>query len=141
MSRQMSAERNRRALVLEADGQKEANVTVAEGEKQAAILKAEGERQAAILGAEGDRQARILEAEGFSIALDKIFQVAKGIDDKTMSLQYFDTLKEVADSPSTKWIFPLEFTKLIRPFADTLGGDGGGRSSRSAVDVEDELKE
>jgi regulator of protease activity HflC (stomatin/prohibitin superfamily) len=140
MSRQMSAERNRRATVTEASGQREANITVAEGEKQAAILKAEGEKQAAILGAEGDRQAEILEAEGFSIALDKIYQVAKGIDAKTMSLQYFDTLKEVADSPSTKWIFPLEFTNLIRPFADTLAGGDGGGSRRTPVDVEDEPK-
>jgi regulator of protease activity HflC (stomatin/prohibitin superfamily) len=64
MSRQMSAERNRRAMVLEAEGTREAAITVAEGEKQSAILQAEGEKQSAILSAEGDRQASILEAEG-----------------------------------------------------------------------------
>lgn len=144
MSRQMSAERNRRAMVTEADGQREANIAVAQGQKQAAILQAEGEKQSAILRAEGNRQADILQAEGFSIALDKVFQVAKGIDSKTMSLKYFDTLKEVADSPSTKWIFPLEFTNLIRPFAGMVGGesgDGGRSPRRRNVDVEDESEQ
>ncbi len=144
MSRQMSAERNRRAAVLEADGQKQANITVAEGEKQAAILKAEGERQAAILGAEGDRQAEILEAEGFSAALDKIYQVAKGVDAKTMSLQYFDTLKTIGESPSTKYVFPLEFTNFLRPFAAMFGGDSGdgdGSPRRRNVNVEDKPKQ
>ncbi len=125
MSRQMSAERNRRAQVTEADGQREANIMVAEGQKQAAILEAEGERQAAILRAEGDRQSEILRAEGFSNALDKIHKVASGVDQNTMSLQYLETLKDVGDSPSTKWIFPMEFTNLIRPFSSMLTRDGG----------------
>ena len=125
MSRQMSAERNRRAQVTEADGQREANIMVAEGQKQAAILEAEGERQAAILRAEGDRQSEILRAEGFSNALDKIHKVASGVDQNTMSLQYLETLKDVGDSPSTKWIFPMEFTNLIRPFSNMLNRDGG----------------
>ena len=144
MSRQMSAERNRRAVVLEADGQREANITVAEGEKQAAILRAEGDRQATILRAEADRQAEILEAEGFSNALDKIYQVAKGVDTKTMSLQYFETLKSIGESPSTKYVFPLEFTNFLRPFASMFGGDsgdGGGNPSRKGVSVEDETKQ
>ena len=125
MSRQMSAERNRRAQVTEADGQKEANITVAEGQKQAAILEAEGEKQADILRAEGNRQAEILRAEGFSTALNKINEVARGVDQNTLSLQYLETLKDVGESPSTKWIFPMEFTNLIRPFTRMLGGDGG----------------
>jgi regulator of protease activity HflC (stomatin/prohibitin superfamily) len=121
MSRQMSAERNRRAAVLEADGQREAAIKVAEGQKQSAILKAEGERQAAILDAEGERQADILRAEGFSLALDKIFAVAKNIDEKTLSLQYFETLKSIGESPATKYVFPLEFTNFLRPFASLIG--------------------
>src|SRR6266516_3922609 len=76
MTRQMSAERTRRAVVTEAEGTKQAQVTVAEGQKQAAILQAEGSKQAAILSAEGARQAAILNAEGFSNALSKIFEVA-----------------------------------------------------------------
>src|SRR6478735_8225539 len=76
MTRQMSAERTRRAVVTEAEGAKQAAITVAEGNKEAAVLNAEGAKQAAILTAEGDRQSAILRAEGFSLALDKINEVA-----------------------------------------------------------------
>jgi len=107
MTRQMSAERSRRAVVTEALGNREAAVTVAEGQKQAAILKAEG-----------DRQAAILRAEGFSLALDKIFSVAKNIDSKTLTLQYLDALKSLGEGAATKFIFPLEFTKLLQPITD-----------------------
>ncbi len=113
MTRQMSAERSRRALVTEADGKKQAAITIAEGEKQAAILKAEG-----------DRQAAILRAEGFALALDKIFAVAKTVDTNTMSLQYLEALKALGASPSTKFVFPMEFTRLLHPFLDH-----GGRAS------------
>lgn len=102
MTRQMSAERSRRATVTEAEGAKQAAVTVAEGEKQAAILKAEG-----------DRQAAILRAEGFALALDKIFSVAKGIDSKTLTLQYLDTLKVMGSGASTKFIVPMELSSLL----------------------------
>jgi len=132
MSRQMSAERNRRAMVLEAEGTKEAAVTVAEGEKQSAILKAEGDTQSAILGAQGDKEALVLEAEGYSVALDKIHDVAKDIDQNTMSLQYFETLKEMGASESTKWIFPLEFTNFLRPFASMFGDSGDGTKQGGA---------
>lgn len=107
MTRQMSAERSRRAVVTEALGNREAAVTVAEGAKQAAILQAEG-----------DRQAAILRAEGFSLALDKIFSVAKNIDSKTLTLQYLEALKALGAGAATKFIFPLEFTKLLQPLTD-----------------------
>jgi len=113
MGRQMSAERSRRATVTEAEGTKAAAITVADGEKQAAILKAEGDRQARILNAEGERQAAILRAEGFSLALSKIFEVAKGVDAKTMSLQYLEALKSLGASPATKFVLPLELTSLL----------------------------
>ncbi|TLY24453.1 MAG: SPFH/Band 7/PHB domain protein, partial [Nitrospirae bacterium] len=103
----------RRATVTEAEGTKAAAITVADGEKQAAILKAEGDRQARILNAEGERQAAILRAEGFSLALSKIFEVAKGVDAKTMSLQYLDALKTLGNSPATKFVLPLELTSLL----------------------------
>ena len=115
MTRQMSAERSRRALVTEADGKKQAAITIAEGEKQAAILKAEGERQASIL-----------RAEGFSLALDRIFSVAKTVDTNTMSLQYLETLKALGTSPATIFVFPMEFTRLLQPFVDS-----GGRSANA----------
>ena len=104
MTRQMSAERSRRALVTEADGKKQAAVTIAEGEKQSAILRAEGERQ-----------AQILKAEGYSLALDTINRVATGIDARTMSLQYLDSLRVVGTSQSSKLIFPMEFEQFLKP--------------------------
>jgi regulator of protease activity HflC (stomatin/prohibitin superfamily) len=116
MNRQLKAERERRAMVTESTGTREAAVNVAEGQKQAAILKADGDKQAIILVAQGERQAQLLRAEGFANALDKIFSVASGIDQKTMTLQYFDTLRRMAENPSTKYIFPMEFTSMLGDF-------------------------
>ena len=121
MTRQMSAERTRRAVVTEAQGKREASVTVAEGEKQAAILSAEGKKQAAILEAEGQRAAQVLVAEGFAVALDKIYETAKTVDEKTMALQYLDVLRAVGTSPSTKYIFPFETLKFLEPLAQMAG--------------------
>jgi regulator of protease activity HflC (stomatin/prohibitin superfamily) len=129
MTRQMSAERTRRAVVTEAEGTKSAAITVAEGNKQSAILNAEGAKQAAILEAEGGRQAAILRAEGFSNALQRIFDVAHGVDANTMSLQYLDALKQIGLSASTKFVIPMEFSTLL---ANVVGGttrsfgDGNG---------------
>ena len=116
MNKQMSAERIRRAVVTESTGTREAAINVAEGEKQAAILKAEGGKQAAILEAEGQKQAQVLKAEGFAVALEKIFASASLIDQKTMTLQYFETLKSVGQGASSKFIFPLEFTSMLTDF-------------------------
>lgn len=116
MNRQMTAERVRRAVVTESTGQREAAINVAQGEKQAAILKAEGEKQANILVAEGEREAQQLRAEGFASALDRIYAIAKTVDQQTMTLQYFETLKEMGTSPATKFIFPMEFTGLMEGF-------------------------
>jgi regulator of protease activity HflC (stomatin/prohibitin superfamily) len=116
MNKQMSAERIRRAVVTESTGTREAAINVAEGEKQAAILKAEGGKQAAILEAEGQKQAQVLKAEGFAVALEKIFASASTIDQKTMTLQYFETLKSVGQGASTKFIFPMEFTSMLSEF-------------------------
>jgi regulator of protease activity HflC (stomatin/prohibitin superfamily) len=102
MNRQMAAERVRRATVIESEGNRDAAINVAEGSKRSAILTAEGERQ-----------ANILRAEGFAQALQTIFHAAQGIDQKTMTLQYFDTLKSLGSGASTKFIFPLEFTAMI----------------------------
>ena len=121
MTRQMSAERTRRAVVTEAQGAREASITVAEGQKQASILKAEGEKQSAILTAEGQRAAQALVAEGFAVALDRVYNTAKEVDEKTMALQYLDVLRAVGTSPSTKYIFPLETLKFLEPLAQMVG--------------------
>ena len=120
MNRQMSAERNRRAVVTESTGQREAAINIADGDKQGAILRAEGEKQSAILRAEGERQAQLLRAEGYSGALDKIHEIAQGVDTKTMTIQYFETLKTIGEGASTKYIFPMEFNSMLRDFVDSL---------------------
>jgi len=107
MNRQLTAERTRRAVVTESTGAREAAINVAGGEKQSAILRAEGELQ-----------AQQLRAEGYAIALNKIYDVAKNIDSQTVTLQYFETLKNMAASPSTKYIFPMEFTGLLTDFVE-----------------------
>ena len=104
MNRQLSAERTRRAVITESEGNRQAAINNAEGQKQSEILKAEGERQAAIL-----------RAEGFSQALSRIFGAAKEIDEKTMALQYLEALKALGSSPATKFVIPTEFTQLVGP--------------------------
>lgn len=116
MNRQLSAERNRRAVVTESTGTREAAINVAEGERQATVKRADGQREASVLVAEGEKIAQLLRAEGFSRALENINQVAGKVDQKTMSLLYFETLKNMAASPSTKYIFPMEFTSLLKDF-------------------------
>jgi regulator of protease activity HflC (stomatin/prohibitin superfamily) len=126
MNRQLSAERTRRAVIIESEGSRQSAINVAEGQKQSEILKAEGERQAAIL-----------RAEGFSQALERIFAAAKIVDEKTMALQYLEALKALGASPATKFVIPTEFTRLIEPFAGYVqrgmaAGEGGAtRTPRS----------
>jgi len=117
MIEQMKAERNRRAMVTEADGKREATIAIATGDKEAKILQAEGTKRSTILEAEGEREAALLRAEGYANALDKIFQVAQTIDEKTMTLQILDTLKAIGASPSTKYIFPMEFMEIVKPIS------------------------
>jgi regulator of protease activity HflC (stomatin/prohibitin superfamily) len=131
MTRQMSAERTRRAVVTEAEGAKQAAITVAEGNKEAAILNAEGSKQSNILTAEGERQAAILRAEGFALALQTINQQAALADGKTMQLQYLEALKSIGLSPSTKVVVPMELAGLVSAFtaiteAAASNGSSGG---------------
>ena len=121
MNRQLSAERNRRAAILEAEGQ-----------KQSAILVAEGDKQSNILQAEGARQAAILRAEGFALALEQINTIAGHADPRTMTLQYLEALKALGASPGTKFIIPTELTAFAAPFAAWASGrdgrdEGGGQ--------------
>lgn len=118
MTRQMAAERTRRATVTEAEGSREAAIRVAEGERQAIILRAEGGRQATILQAEADREAARLRAEGAAMALNEIYSVARGIDSKTLTLQYLDALRALGATAATKFVIPTEFVGLARQLAN-----------------------
>jgi regulator of protease activity HflC (stomatin/prohibitin superfamily) len=113
MNRQMSAERVRRATIVEAEGPRQANITVAEGERQATILEAEGAKEADILRAEGERQAVVLRAEGRRDAISRVDEAAKDVKANTMQIQYLETLRQMGASPSSKFIFPMEFTQAL----------------------------
>jgi regulator of protease activity HflC (stomatin/prohibitin superfamily) len=126
MTRQMSAERTRRAAITEAQGQKQAAITLAEGTKAAAIL-----------GAEGDRQSAILRAEGLAAGLGKIRVVGEGLDGKTLQLQYLETLKQIGTAPSTKIVVPMELAGLLNGLRGSVSaappvgpGDAGDVDAR-----------
>jgi len=121
MTRQMSAERTRRAVVTEA-----------ECDKAAAILRAEGDKQSNILQAEGERQAAALRAEGFALALTTVFQSARSVDSKTMGIQYLEALKALGASPSTKFVLPLEFGNLLQGLVGFTGNAFRDGSSSEA---------
>ncbi|HUP82667.1 MAG TPA: SPFH domain-containing protein [Candidatus Limnocylindria bacterium] len=117
MNRMLSAERTRRAVITESEGTRQANINVAEGEKQANILRAEGKRQ-----------SQLLEAEGYSGALERIFGAAKQIDEKTMTLQYLQALKDLGAGPATKFVIPVELVELANRITGfTAAGLAAGR--------------
>jgi SPFH domain, Band 7 family protein len=103
MVKQIAAERERRAMIAQADG-----------ERQAAILKAEGQKQSAILQAEGERQAAILRAEGQAKALELLNEAASKLGQNAVLLQYLDALKAMAASPSAKIVLPMEVLAFLQ---------------------------
>lgn len=140
MEQQMRADRNKRALILTAEGQRESAIKTAEGQKAAAILEAEGRKQAAILaaeaerqsrilGAEGERAARYLSAQGQAKAIETTFGAihAARPDPALLAYQYLQTLPQIAQGNANKmWIVPSEFGKAVENLARTFGGGGGG---------------
>ncbi|MEO8394536.1 MAG: SPFH domain-containing protein, partial [Chloroflexota bacterium] len=126
MNRQMSAERERRAAVTKAEGERQSAIMVAEGEKQSVILRAEGEKESLVRRAEGEKEAQVLLAKGRAEALEALFSQAKNIDEKTMMLQYLDTLRSVGASPSTKFVLPMELTSIMSRFMNAMQSAGDG---------------
>jgi regulator of protease activity HflC (stomatin/prohibitin superfamily) len=110
MIKQMAAERNRRAMILEADGK-----------KQAAILEAEGYRESQIKRAEGDKQAEILRAEGIAKSLELINEAASKLGTNTLFLKYLETLGKIAESPATKIVVPMELVSGVLQVVRSLG--------------------
>ena len=117
MDKQMKAEREKRAMIYEAEGQRESAIRIAEGQKEAAIKKAEGEKQAAILTAEGVAQARIVEAEAEKTAIRRIVEAFedKGQPDKYLiAMKYLETLTSITDGKDNKIIYmPYEATGIL----------------------------
>ena len=115
MEKQMNAERNKRALILEAEAQKQSDITVAEGKKEAAILEAEAESEAKIRRAAGEAKAikEVAEAKAKEIAM--IYAAMKDAhpDDKLVQLKSLEALKEVANGEANKIFIPFEATSAL----------------------------
>ncbi len=151
MERQMKADREKRAMILTAEGQRESAIRSAEGQRQSQILTAEGAKQAAILNAEAERQSRILraqgeraaaylQAQGEAKAIEKVFAAIKSgrPTPELLAYQYLQTLPQMAQGDANKvWIVPSDFGKALEGFTKMLGapgGDGVFRFEPSPVD-------
>jgi len=136
MEKQMRAERDRRAAILNAEGVKQSQILTAEGEKQAAVLRADGDRQARILQAEG-------QAKAIKLVVDAIH--VSEPDNKVMAWQYLQALPQIAAGASNKlWIIPAELTKILDGLAGQFGGlipstDGSEAAKAAAAEVEREV--
>ena len=151
MEKQMRADREKRAMILTAEGSREAAIKQAEGQKQAQILSAEGAKQAAILAAEADRQSRMLraqgeraasylQAQGQAKAIEKTFAAIKAgrPTPEMLAYQYLQTLPQMAKGEANKvWLVPSDFGAALQGFAKMLGApgeDGVFRYTPSPVD-------
>ncbi len=143
MEKQMRADRDKRAIILTAEGERQSAILTAEGQKQASILNAEGNRQAQILNAQADRQAAILRAQGEAQAITAVFQAIHdgNPDQKLLSYQYLQMLPKIAEGDNaTTWIIPAELTKALGTLGGTFGKipvDGGGAKTR--VDLDEDI--
>jgi regulator of protease activity HflC (stomatin/prohibitin superfamily) len=115
MALQKTADQEKRALILQSEGQQQSAVNIADGQRQAAIKTAEGQKQAAILRAEGNRQAAILEAEGRAQAINTVYTAIKTAapDPTLVAILQLDTLSKFAESDNTKLVVPVETAGLI----------------------------
>jgi regulator of protease activity HflC (stomatin/prohibitin superfamily) len=139
MEEQTSAERRRRAAILQADGLKRAAILEAEGKKKSKILEAEGTRQSMILEAEGQRLATILEAQGDAQKLRILSVGAATMDAKALSVLSMETVKAVGEGESSKIFFPMELTRLIDGISDYVGSAKNvpDRQISDAKDIKD----
>ncbi|HEY2061665.1 MAG TPA: SPFH domain-containing protein [Amycolatopsis sp.] len=138
MEKQMRADREKRAMILTAEGQRESSIKTAEGQKQSQILSAEGQKQAAILAAEAERQSRILraqgeraarylQAQGQAKAIEKVFAAIKAgrPTPEVLAYQYLQTLPQLAQGDANKvWMIPSDYGKALEGFARALGAPG-----------------
>ncbi len=154
MEKQMRADREKRAMILTAEGQRESAIKTAEGQKQSQILSAEGARQATILAAEADRQSRILraqgeraarylQAQGQAKAIEKVFAAIKAgrPTPEVLAYQYLQTLPQMAQGDANKvWMIPSDYGKALEGFARALGAPGDDGVFRYEPPKEDAAK-
>ena len=138
MEKQMKADREKRAMILtaegvressikQAEGQKQSQILAAEGAKQAAILSAEAERQSRILRAQGERAAQYLQAQGQAKAIEKTFAAIKAgrPTPELLAYQYLQTLPKMAQGEANKvWVVPSDFGSALQGFTKMLGAPG-----------------
>jgi regulator of protease activity HflC (stomatin/prohibitin superfamily) len=142
MEKQMRADREKRAMILTAEGTRQAQILAAEGAKQAAILAAEGDRQSRILRAQGDRAAQYLHAQGEAKAIEKTFAAIKAgrPTPELLAYQYLQTLSGMAQGDANKvWVVPSDFSGALQGFTKLLGApgsDGVFRYQPSPVDTD-----
>jgi regulator of protease activity HflC (stomatin/prohibitin superfamily) len=112
---QKQADQEKRASILQSEGQQQSAINVAEGSAQASVRAAQGERQAAILRAEGNRQAAILEAEGRAQAIETVYNAIKAADpsQSLIAILQLDTLAKFAESDNAKLVVPFESVGLL----------------------------
>lgn len=151
MEKQMRADREKRAMILTAEGHRESAIAEAQGNKQAAILSAEGAKQAAILEAEAERQSRMLraqgeraaryyQAQGQAKAIEKVFAAIKAgkPTPELLAYQYLQTLPQMAQGDSNKmWVVPSDFGKALEGFTRMLGAPGDDGVFRFAPSPDD----
>ena len=128
MEKQMRADRDKRAVVLTAEGQRQSAILTAEGNKQSAILNAEGQREAQILAAEAERQSRILRAQGEGTAIQTVFQaIHDGQPDQSLlAYQYLQMLPKIAEGDANKvWIVPSEIGRALEGLGSAIGAIPG----------------
>jgi regulator of protease activity HflC (stomatin/prohibitin superfamily) len=135
MEKQMRAERDKRAAILNAEGAKASAILVADGDKQSVVLRAQGSKTSAILEAEGDREAQALRAEGEAKAVETVFGSLHegGIDEGVLSYLYLEMLPQLAAGEANKlFVIPQEFTEALGKLGQTV--------SRARIDKGDDSK-
>jgi regulator of protease activity HflC (stomatin/prohibitin superfamily) len=115
MEKQMNAERNKRALILEAEAQRQSAITIAEGKKEAAILEAEADKESAIRRADGEAQAIKSVAEAKAKEIKMVYEAIKNAepDEKLVQLKSLEALKEIANGEANKVFIPFEATNTL----------------------------
>jgi regulator of protease activity HflC (stomatin/prohibitin superfamily) len=128
MEKQMRADREKRAVILTAEGQRQAAILTAEGSKQSAILNAEGARESQILRAQADRESKILQAQGEGQAIQTVFQaIHDGRPDQSLlAYQYLQMMPKIAEGDANKvWIVPSEIGKALEGLGSTMNSMRG----------------